>query len=177
MKTRRHMSANIEGMLANFKRKKMDGLFQDESGRYMSDKEARQFLAESKAKGWKLIPGGDCEGFDHFGGGCPGHPVAEETINLIGNRMTVGYRVHENAIILYWAKSENMIPFPYEMEVKEVTQFVGGWLAKTKPNYPQPDHDGDNEQGFRIYNEGWGHVGGQWEAFIAITPIWAMYGK
>lgn len=95
----------------------------------------------------------------------------------IGRRKVIGYRVHENSIVLYWAKSDKMIPLPYEMDVNDVTQFVAGWLAKTKPDYPKPDHDGDNEQGFRIFNEAWGHVYGEWEAFIAITPIWAMYGK
>lgn len=30
------------------------------------------------AKGWKKIPCGDCEGFDHFENGCPGHPILDE---------------------------------------------------------------------------------------------------
>lgn len=83
------MSANIEGMLRNYKRKKMTGLIQDDSGRNMSDTEARRFLAECQAKGWKLIPCGDCEGFDHFDKGCPGHPVAEDTIDLTSNCFVV----------------------------------------------------------------------------------------
>lgn len=78
MKMRRHMSANIEGMLRNYKGKSMAGIISDENGREMSDKEARTFLAECQAKGWKKIPCGDCEGFDHFGGGCPGHPIEDE---------------------------------------------------------------------------------------------------
>lgn len=50
----------------------------DDNGRQMSDKEARAAIAELQAKGHKLIPSGDCEGFDPFGGGCPGHPVIED---------------------------------------------------------------------------------------------------
>lgn len=72
------MSANIEGMLRNYKRRKMDGLLEDENGNEMSDAQVRKYLAECQAKGWKKIPCGDCEGFDHFGGGCPGHPITKE---------------------------------------------------------------------------------------------------
>jgi hypothetical protein len=76
---KRHMSANIAGMLRNFKGKSMKGLIED-NGRKLSDAEARAYLAECQAKGWKKIPCGDCEGFDPFENGCPGHPV-EETLN------------------------------------------------------------------------------------------------
>lgn len=41
----------------------------------------------------------------------------------------------------------------------------------------QPDHDGDNEKGWRLYNETWGMVGGDHSAFAAVEPAWAMYGK
>ena len=49
----------------------------DDDGRELSDKEAREAIAELQAKGHKLIPSSDCEGFDPFGGGCPGHPVED----------------------------------------------------------------------------------------------------
>lgn len=78
MMTKHHMKASIEGMLHNFKRKKMNGLIDDENGRPMSDSEARKFLAECQAKGWKYIPCGDCDGFDPFEKGCPSHPMEDE---------------------------------------------------------------------------------------------------
>jgi len=78
MRTKRHLSTNIEGVLRNFKRRKMDGLFDDENGNPMSDKEIRKTLAELQAKGHKLIGSENCEGFDPFGGGCPGHPIEYE---------------------------------------------------------------------------------------------------
>lgn len=71
------MSTNIDGMLRNMKGKKINFL-DDDNGQQMSDKEARLTIAELKAKGHKLIPSGDCIGFDPFGGGCPGHPVIED---------------------------------------------------------------------------------------------------
>lgn len=73
-----HMCTNIDGLLRNMKGKKINFL-SDENGREMSDKEARSAIAELKAKGHKLIPSGECEGFDPFGGGCPGHDVPDET--------------------------------------------------------------------------------------------------
>lgn len=70
-----HLSVSIEGLIRNSGKKSMKGFFSDENGRDLSDKEVRQYLAECLAKGWKLIPFfSECEGFDYFGGGCPGHP-------------------------------------------------------------------------------------------------------
>jgi len=77
MRTKRHMSTNIEGLLRNMKRKKIN-FIEDDNGRTMSDAEARAEIAQLQAKGHKLIPSGDCEGFDPFGGGCPGHPIEDE---------------------------------------------------------------------------------------------------
>jgi hypothetical protein len=79
------MSANIEGMLRNYKGRSMKGLIDDENGKEMSDAEARKFLAEAKAKGWRVIPCGDCEGFD-YQTGCPGHPIPEDNPELLTNK-------------------------------------------------------------------------------------------
>lgn len=69
------MSVNIEGFLRNYKGKNLDGIFTDENGVPMSHGKATIMLHNAQIDGWKLIPCGDCEGFDHFGGGCPGHPI------------------------------------------------------------------------------------------------------
>ena len=74
-----HMSINLEGLLRNYKRKKIN-IFDDENGRPVSDKEARIYIQECLSKGWKVIPmGGEniCEGFDYFGKGCPHHEIKE----------------------------------------------------------------------------------------------------
>jgi len=76
MRQTRHMSTNIEGLLRNMKGKKIK-FIEDDDGNTLSNKEARKEIAELQAKGHKLIPSGECEGFDPFGGGCPGHPIAE----------------------------------------------------------------------------------------------------
>lgn len=74
-----HVSTNIEGLLLNCKGRKINFL-SDDDGKLLSDKEARKAIAELQAKGHKLIPSANCEGFDPFGGGCPGHPINEELI-------------------------------------------------------------------------------------------------
>lgn len=88
-----------------------------------------------------------------------------------------GYRVGKEGLVLYWAESDKATKLPYEMDFKDIAEFAWGYLTKNPPAGKEPDHDGDNDKGFRIYNEAWGHVGGEWQAFIAIQSIWAMYGK
>ena len=78
MKMIKHMSLSIAGALRNYKGKSMEGLLEDEKGNALSDAEVREYLAECQLKGWKKIPCGDCEGFDPFDKGCPGHPINEE---------------------------------------------------------------------------------------------------
>lgn len=104
----------------------------------------------------------------------------ELAMQLISGRNTaIAYRVHENHLIFYWTKKESdkAVLLPFEMNVQQMTEFAWGWLSKNKPIGPAPDHDGDNEEGFKVFNEAWGHVFNEWQAFVAITPIWAMYGK
>jgi hypothetical protein len=72
----RHMGVDIQGLLNNYRRKKMTGLMTDDDGRELSDKECRAYLAECQSKGWKVLPmcsSEDCPDFDYFGGGCKGH--------------------------------------------------------------------------------------------------------
>lgn len=73
---RRHISVDIHGLLNIYKNRKID-FMEDGNGRFLSDKEARAEIARLQALGHKLISSVDCDGFDPFGGGCPGHPVEE----------------------------------------------------------------------------------------------------
>ena len=75
--TKRHMSVNIECLLRIYQRKKIT-FMQDNDGNRMSDKQARIEIAKLQSLGHKLIPTANCEGFDPFGGGCPGHPLSSE---------------------------------------------------------------------------------------------------
>jgi hypothetical protein len=74
-----HMSADIRGMLNNHSRKgSLKGVFKDDNGRPISDYEAREYLYDCLAKGWKVIPMGDCDNFD-YQTGCKGHSTQEGT--------------------------------------------------------------------------------------------------
>lgn len=98
----------------------------------------------------------------------------------INNRETIGYRVHENEMTLFWSKTSPCDDFkelPYSMFTNDVINFVWGWLESVSPMSAKPDHDGDNEKGFKIYTDGWGHGKFGWQSFVNVTPIWAMHGK
>ncbi|AZA73548.1 hypothetical protein [Chryseobacterium indoltheticum] len=76
-RTIHHMSVNLEGLLRNYKRRKIN-IMEDDNGRTLSDAEARAEIAKLQALGHKLMStNSNCVGFDPFGGGCPGHE--EET--------------------------------------------------------------------------------------------------
>ena len=90
MRTNWHVSTNIEGLLRNMKGRKINFLNGDDDNP-MTDKEARKAITELQAKGHKLIPSAGCEGFDPFGGGCPGHPVEDDSCDCKNpNRGVVG---------------------------------------------------------------------------------------
>lgn len=79
MKTKRHMSLNIEGLLKNYKRKSMNGLLQEDDGTPLTDQQARVHLHDLQAKGHKkMCCSSECEGFDPFEKGCPGHTIQED---------------------------------------------------------------------------------------------------
>lgn len=72
---------------------------------------------------------------------------------------------------------KDMVDFPFEMDAAGVADFAQRWLNGGAAYGDEPDHDGHNGKGWTIYNEAWGHVDMQYQAFIAVTPTWAMYGK
>lgn len=73
-----HMCINIEGLIRNTGKKSMKGFFTNDIGKDCTNKESREYLAECQAKGWKVLPMGECEGFDYFGKGCPHHEHEEK---------------------------------------------------------------------------------------------------
>lgn len=74
MRMTKHMSLNIAGALKN---RKHITYMEDETGRFLTNKEAREYLRQCLKEGKRLIPCGDCEGFD-YQTGCPGHPLPDE---------------------------------------------------------------------------------------------------
>lgn len=89
----------------------------------------------------------------------------------------VGYSIDpKKGLIFYWTECKDATKLPFTLDVAGAADFAGRWLAEQDYG-GQPDHDGDNGKGWRLYNEDWGRIGSQWEAFVAIKPEWAMYGK
>jgi len=75
MSTRHHLAIDIQGLLDNCKRRKITFMNHDDGSR-MTDREARDYIAARQAEGHKLMSmSNECEGFDPFEKGCPGHPI------------------------------------------------------------------------------------------------------
>lgn len=80
-------------------------------------------------------------------------------------------------LVLFRYPNDAMQPFPSPMTAEQVQPMVEAWLAQATYG-PEPDHDGSNEKGWRVYNEEWTHVATfRTSAFVAIEPIWLLHGK
>jgi hypothetical protein len=79
-------------------------------------------------------------------------------------------------LILFWHAEKDAIALPYPLTEDEAVNFIDGWLTKVEYE-GQPDHDGDNGKGWRVFTEQWGHVAGNHYAIVGVQPVWAMYGK
>ena len=75
------------------------------------------------------------------------------------------------------AEAVAVAPLPFPLTATAAADYVWHWLTTAAGYGRAPDHDGDNEKGWRVYNEQWGHVAGNHYAFVAVQPVWAMYGK
>lgn len=94
----------------------------------------------------------------------------------------IAWRIDDTkGLILYWTapKDVDVTMLPYKMNLRRALEFCWGWLEQA-PLEEEPDHDGDNSRGFLLYNEAWGNWGyaiEEWEAFVAMKPIWSIHGK
>lgn len=82
MKTTWHLQLDISGALKvplrDFRRQ-WKGCVKDGQGRTLSPEEFRDYLRLQQNKGHKLEPmSSECEGFDPFEKGCPGHSMEED---------------------------------------------------------------------------------------------------
>lgn len=100
------------------------------------------------------------------------------SVGLTHHRKVVGWRVDEekNRLVLYWTPGASSHPLPAPLDGETLKGFVTAWLEGAKYG-PKPDVDGSVGRGWRVYNERWGHIGNEWQAFIAIEPTWLGYSK
>jgi hypothetical protein len=84
-------------------------------------------------------------------------------------------------LIFFWSlypltEDIDMFAFSNGLSAEEAADFARRWLEQIDYG-PEPDHDGSNTKGFRIYNERYGHVDDSSYGTVAITPEWIEYGK
>lgn len=95
------------------------------------------------------------------------------------------YSIVDDELALFWYKSEgNPQSLPYVMDAEGLCDFAWNWL-KTAPRGEQPDHDGHNEKGWKIYNNPEGYNGdpnnkkvwNRHHCIVVVKADWCMYGK
>lgn len=82
---------------------------------------------------------------------------------------------NQQTLVLYWSYDTGAVKLPAACNATEAAAHIESWLKEQKSD--EPDHDGNNSRGWRVFNEAWGHVAGSHYAFIAIQFRWAMHGK
>lgn len=90
----------------------------------------------------------------------------------------------DNGLMLCWCEGKGLTLLPSPLTAKECLPFILSWLnsdfAKTVSLSEwcnDLDHDGHNSNGWQVYCEGWGHVGGYSNTICAIKPALMWHGK
>lgn len=112
---------------------------------------------------------------DRGGGGAVGYVVKGE-VPAPGALTDWSGRPKSRRLVFFWTLSPDAQALPFKLDAEGAADFAWRWLQQEDFG-GQPDHDGDNGRGWRLYNEAWGHVDSDNRAFVAICPAWAMYGK
>jgi hypothetical protein len=81
MATQFHLCLDIRGALKNkLGKKSLKGLFHKDNGKSCTHEEAQDYLFDCLAKGWEVLPIGECENFD-YKTGCRGHKIDNDKKN------------------------------------------------------------------------------------------------
>lgn len=105
------------------------------------------------------------------------------TLAFAEHSKVVGWRVQEREnepprLILYWADGgEKMTRTPAPLVGDAVVALVQQWVDATPWDPKHPWNEVTTKKGVRVYNEDWGHIDGQWQAFVAIEPYQLWFGK
>ena len=96
-----------------------------------------------------------------------------------------GYAVlPEIGLVFFWSdyeKIEGFMALPFELDADGATDFAERWLKETDYG-EEPNHDGSNGKGYRVYTDSWGHVqnangGLMHSSMCAVQPAYAIHGK
>lgn len=102
---------------------------------------------------------------------------------LCKNKVTHFFDHPDKGLIAFWTEGKiNEVPatpFPVPLAAEAFAEMAWQWLlAQPDSKYQEYlDHDGDNGKGFKVYNEVWGRIGGNFKTMFAVLPVWAWYGK
>jgi hypothetical protein len=101
---------------------------------------------------------------------------------FLQNSKVIGWRVQERdgkppRLILYKYETPGISLAPAPLSADAVTALVQQWVDTVEWNPRHPWRDVVTSRGCRVYNEEWGHVDGQWQAFCAIEPYQLWHGK
>jgi hypothetical protein len=108
-------------------------------------------------------------------------------IGIAGHSKIVGWSFKkEKGLILHWYEPSNISihKFISAPNPVSIANMVWDWLDSEEASTVDlahwdvdMNHDGHNGRGWRIYVDGWGHVGTDTSAICAIKPIYVWYGK
>jgi hypothetical protein len=95
-----------------------------------------------------------------------------------GHDRAVGYRDDGQRLVFAWSieGTTGFTPLVAETPTVELGQTIELWLRQAKLT-KEPDHDGDNQRGWRLYTGSWGHIDSDHHTYFAVEPAWMMYGK
>lgn len=109
-----------------------------------------------------------------------GRDVLLDCMNLAFSGQTATHwSATSKRLILFWIAPDqrfNAQALICKTSAAGMAPMVREWLAAAEYG-PEPDHDGSNSKGWRIFNEAWGHVEGESYAICGIEPAWLMHGK
>lgn len=90
----------------------------------------------------------------------------------IRSRKAVAFKSSKDRLVLYWTHDERdtsglapdgssaPVKLPFAMSAAQAAEFVWGWLGGAADYGAEPDHDGSNSEGWRVFCGDWGHVDG-----------------
>lgn len=121
------------------------------------------------------------------------------------NPTTVAFRyVKGRGLVFFWSvpKEKDTIELMQEMNPEQAAEYAWAWLQKSPDAEKEikalseidedddseesiansywdrdSDHDGHNSVGWRVFVEDWGHVNGQWSAWLCVKPVFVWHGK
>jgi hypothetical protein len=102
-----------------------------------------------------------------------------------GNKLAKCWRfIPEKGFVLFWTDAADAHMLPAPMDADALAPMIHKWMESTDAQQMKcegwdanADHDGDNNPGWRVYVENWGHVADHWQAICAVRPVYLWYGK